>query len=512
MAADGFALNKVSHAFGNIAPGPDVSRGVVCIKRRTEVDGVFAILGANRVDALVDPTESFDLERRAEQVRLAVRRTEVEERDHGRTIERARGEQGIERRLRDREEFVCEIGRAREMDLDRLVFERLCAQENEHLPGLEAVLSRTHAGGFDVLGELGEDEPGIVGRGREGLHLLYGRVCGTVSSQKRQGGYATEFRTDLFERFRQERVETRVVRSCQVESGPDAKSDKRVGRTRADAPDIPDGKFGQVGRDLPVRDRGESVRLLPFRSRLGEDLGRCESDGEREAEFAPQIFLDSLGHHVIIRAQRSLPTGDIGKAFVDAVFFHVGREAADDIEESFGKKGIGLIVGREDDDIRTDLTDLMKSHRPGDTERFGFVAHGRGDITLRPGDDGLASECRVARLFAGSKERVPVDMEDGSGIGSVREKRGHSFVSVFARYPPAGGYRGNPDVSRDIRLRFQFLFWIAAPSKTRARDDMEYFVFERKASILPYDGGDDRLDAELFFRSDNLECGIGRNE
>ena len=102
---------------------------------------------------------------------------------------------------------------------------------------------------------------------------------------------SAKFGADFPEGLGEERVKPGIIGAGEVECGPYAEPDEYVGRARADAPDVADGQLREVGGDFPVRNGGKAVRLLPFRSGLGEDLGRGEPDRERGAEKGSSTFL-----------------------------------------------------------------------------------------------------------------------------------------------------------------------------------------------------------------------------
>ena len=167
------------------------------------MDGVLAVFPADLVDAFVEAAEAFDSDGRAEEVGLGVRGREVEERDHGRAVEDARTEEGVEDGPDDIDELVREIGRAGEREFGLVVLVALGAEEDEDLLRLELVAAGLHAGVLDVFRELGEDEARVVRCGREGPHLLDGRVVRARDWVHRKDARAAELAPDLVERGRE---------------------------------------------------------------------------------------------------------------------------------------------------------------------------------------------------------------------------------------------------------------------------------------------------------------------
>lgn len=173
--------------------------------------------------------------------------------------------------------------------------------------------------------------------------------------RERQGALSSEFMPDLLEWFRAVPLHPLLIPADEIERGVHAEALEERGRLRTDAPDAADGCGLEVAMDVLVRDGGQSMGLGPLRAEFGEYFGRGESDGKSEAELAFQIGLDLGGDTGIAHLVRPLETGDLGEAFIDAVFLDIGSVAADDFIEAFGEERIGLVVGGEQDSVGAEL-------------------------------------------------------------------------------------------------------------------------------------------------------------
>ncbi len=173
--------------------------------------------------------------------------------------------------------------------------------------------------------------------------------------------------------------------------------------------------------DVSPGDHGEAVRFLMLRADLRQDLG--EADADRHGD--PQLCLDRLSHLLgdrLVGPVKAPPeAGEIDKGLVDGVFLDIGREPPHDLEHPYGKEAVGLVVGRQDHRVGTELLHLGEAYAALHAARLCFVARGRHDPALLAGDHRPALELRVDRLLAGCKERIGIEMEDGLRPGGNGE-------------------------------------------------------------------------------------------
>lgn len=148
--------------FGCVPALTRVLRVVMCQEGRAEVEGVLAVFGPDPVDTLIEPAIILDSEGLTKEIRLWIGVGELREGDHGSAVEGAGLKEVLEGWPGDVEEFVGEIGRARECKLGRVMLEGLGPQEDIDPPRLESILPRAHAGGLDIFGELSKDKAWII--------------------------------------------------------------------------------------------------------------------------------------------------------------------------------------------------------------------------------------------------------------------------------------------------------------------------------------------------------------
>ena len=194
--------------------------------------------------------------------------------------------------------------------------------------------------------------------------------------------------------------------------GLDAHLGEVVRRRRADPPDLLRGQRLQIGGDGPPRDDGEAHGFPVFGGDLGEDFGDAEACGDGDSHLPRDLRLDPQGDRFIGGSERSPHPGQVGEGLVDGILLHLGGEAADDVEHPPGEEAVGLVVGGEDDQPRTDPLRLVEGNPALDPQLFGRVARAGDDPPLAPRDERFPLQLRVDGLFAGGEEGVPVDVED----------------------------------------------------------------------------------------------------
>src|SRR5262249_12011398 len=151
--------------------------------------------------------------------------------------------------------------------------------------------------------------------------------------------------------------------------------------------------------------------------------------GECEPERRVEVALDPGCHRLVGHAERTPEPGQISEAFVDAVLLDVRSVAPHDREEPLGEEAIRLVVGGENDRLRTDLPDVGQAHAADHTARLGLVTHRGCNAPFQTGDDRSALELRVTGLLAGSKKRIAVDVNDGAGKRTQHEwLDGHGYL------------------------------------------------------------------------------------
>lgn len=141
----------------------------------------------------------------------------------------------------------------------------------------------------------------------------------------------------------------------------------------SDAPDLADVELAEEFVDrFPLYDR-ETVRLLPLRSNLGENLGWRHTHRDGEVELIRYFVFNFLRHLRVRHLERLIESCEISKALVDGIFLHVVSEPADNIKHHSRVPDVCRIVPRTNDDLRESFLELEDRHATGNTESFGFV-------------------------------------------------------------------------------------------------------------------------------------------
>ena len=136
-------------------------------------------------------------------------------------------------------------------------------------------------------------------------------------------------------------------------------------------------------------------------------------------------MFDALGNLDVGHPQRPAQAGHIGEAFVYGVLFHLRRIAPHNGKEARGQQAVGLIVGGQDHRLWADFPDLREPHPTPHPTCFGLIAHRGRDAALFAGDDGPPLQLWAAGLLAGGKERIAINVQDGTRQGLEGEWRRH---------------------------------------------------------------------------------------
>src|SRR4030095_8520740 len=76
---------------------------------------------------------------------------------------------------------------------------------------------------------------------------------------------------------------------------------------------------------------------------------------------------------------------------------------------------VGFVVRGQDYGLRTHLPDIGQAHAACDPPRFGLITHRSTNPAPFAGHHGPSLQLRPTRLFARGKERIAVDVHNGTG-------------------------------------------------------------------------------------------------
>ena len=110
--------------------------------------------------------------------------------------------------------------------------------------------------------------------------------------------------------------------------------------------------------------------------------------------------------------QSAAHTGDIGKSFVDGIFFHIGREAAHDGKHPPGKETIRFVIRRQNNQPRADFTRFVQWNAALDSDVFGGVAGAGDNAAFTTGNERLTPKLGMNRFLTGCKKSVAVDVNN----------------------------------------------------------------------------------------------------
>ena len=238
----------------------------------------------------------------------------------------------------------------------------------------------------------------------------------------------------------QHRDQRRLGELGDLADGHDASIVELASGDRADAPE-PFHRERVEERQLAIGWHDQQpIGLGDATGDLGEELGACHTDGDREPDpfedVAPQPHRD-LGRC----ARHSSQPADIEERLVDRQPFDQRCRVVEHREHGLARLGVGRHPGVDDDRLRAQTARLRPTHRASDAVRLGLVAgrqHDAGADDHRP-----AAQARVVALLDRRVERVEIGVQDrrvDRARTYVRTRRRHSQVgpgSISTRSRPS---------------------------------------------------------------------------
>ena len=183
---------------------------------------------------------------------------------------------------------------------------------------------------------------------------------------------------------------------------------------------------------ISSRDESDTVRLVMFRPYLRKDLGEAHTDRDGDTELFFYRLLHLFGDHGVRAMETSPEAGEVHKRLVYGVFLNVRRKTPENPEHPHRKQAVCLIIRGDNDRIRADLPDLEEPHAPLHAARLCLITGSSHNAPLLPCYDRSSPEFRVHSLFAGSKEGVGINVEDGLGPGPDSQGLGGHKIFVGA--------------------------------------------------------------------------------
>ena len=189
----------------------------------------------------------------------------------------------------------------------------------------------------------------------------------------------------------------------------DAVTVQLLRRHRADSPQPLDGKRQQELL-LPVGlDDEESVGLAHRTRHLGEELRAGDADRDREARLGAHALPQPDGDGLGSAGDASQPA-DLEERLVDGEPFHERGGVAEDAEDVFAGRGIGLHPRRDDDGVGAQLPRLPATHRGADAACLRLVARGQHDPAAD--DHRTPAELRRITLLDRGVERIEIGVQN----------------------------------------------------------------------------------------------------
>jgi hypothetical protein len=378
-----------------------------------QVESVLAVFPREGVDGLVKLPDLLRLQGILEEGVLDPGILDEVQKDHaGRAVEVVAPDHLVEQAAEEAGQLQGMDRGAIELGFAARRVEILPFQKGGDPPGGEAVASGLDAGRLQVPHQVGEKIVPVGRRRGEGLRFADRDVDALLLRGNGEDQFPTELLPCLDLWLREPLPDRLFGQPGEFQSGFYTHFIQIVCRGGADPPDPLHGQPLQIGGDRPSGDDGEAGGLSVFGGHLGQDLGDAEPGGDSDFQLPGDLRLDLQGNGLVGGPERPPHSGEVGEGLVDGVLLHLGGEAADDVEHPTGEEAVGLVVGGEDDELRTDPFRLAEGDAPFDPQPLGRIARAGDDPPFAPGDDRLSPEFRMESLLAGGEEGVPVDMED----------------------------------------------------------------------------------------------------
>ena len=151
---------------------------------------------------------------------------------------------------------------------------------------------------------------------------------------------------------------------------------------------------------------------------LRKDLREAHADRYGKAQLFFYRALDLFSYHTVGTVEGPAQAGEVHECLVNGIFFNIRGKSPEYPEHAHGEEAVGLVIGWKDHGIRADFFDIGKPCASLDTPCFRLITCGRHNAPLFPGYYRPSPEFRMYGLFAGRKEGISVNMQDGLWPGT----------------------------------------------------------------------------------------------
>ena len=211
-------------------------------------------------------------------------------------------------------------------------------------------------------------------------------------------------------RLAQQSLGGRGLELGELPHGTDAEPVQLLGRHRTDAPH-PLDRQREEELLLAIRlDHEQPIGLADRTRDLGEELGACDADRDRQPDFRPHPLPQSHGD-ILRRARDLAEPAHLEERFVDRQSLDERRRVAENREHITTRGRVGIHPRRNDHGFRTQIPRLPATHRGTNSARLRLVAGREHDPAAD--DDRPPPQLRRIPLLDGCIERVEVGMQYG---------------------------------------------------------------------------------------------------
>lgn len=109
-------------------------------------------------------------------------------------------------------------------------------------------------------------------------------------------------------------------------------------------------------------------------------------------------------------AEAYAQSSNIAECFVNGILFHIRCKTPHDVEHPSGKEAVGLVIWRQDNEIRTDDFCLIQRKASGNSHFLGGITGAGHNAPFSACYHGFPFQLGMNQLFAGGKEGVTVSI------------------------------------------------------------------------------------------------------
>jgi len=174
--------------------------------------------------------------------------------------------------------------------------------------------------------------------------------------------------------------------------------------------------------DVTAAHGGKAAGLAVVGGHLAQALRKAETDRYGQIEFPADGLLYFPGDVRIGHAVETAQPGDVGKAFIDGIFFDDRGVAPHDLEHAFGIDAVAFVIARQYHQIGAFPARFPQANAAFDAQRLGFVAGAGDDAALLAAHDGTSLQLGMHGLLHRGEEGVAIDVQNGLRKGGRHDR------------------------------------------------------------------------------------------